>query len=421
MLLKLAWRNVFRQKRRTVLTLLTMTGGFFLSSLSIGWMNGSYDGIIMFFTNGRTGQIQIHRSGYLEDPSIYSTVDDYQEVGTVLDSIPGIRTWTPRIYAGALLAVRPGGAASGNLFSNSAAASVIGFDPSMEQAATDFSSKIISGDMLSASAADSSYYATGQILLGKELSIILDAAPGDSLVLLSQAADGGSADRKYVIRGIISTGNADIDRNTCYITLADAQILFSLQGEVHELAVMTNSLDAADGLAEEISGKLSGRNLETDSWKVFAREFYNGMKADEESLKVTIFIIVLVAAMGVLNTILMTVLERRREFGVMKALGTKPGFIVRMIVLEANIMGFISILAGSILSAGGLLFLSKHGLVMDPPLNYGGTVFREMIASISPDCFWIPAICVMITASTVSLFPALKAAHTKAAKTLRTV
>ncbi len=421
MLLKLAWRNVFRQKRRTILTLMTMTGGFFLSSFSIGWMDGSYSSIIMFFTNNRTGQIQVHREGYLEDPSIYSTISDYQTVGSFLDSIPGVRGWTPRIYSGALLAVRPRGSGSGNVFSNSAAASVIGIDPAMEEAATDFSDRIVIGEMLRASAADTSYTAAGQIILGKELSIILEASVGDSLVMLTQAADGSSADRMYVICGIVSTGNADIDRNTCYITLSDAQILFALEGKAHEIAVMTASLGTVDELTGDISAVLSGRNLEVDSWKTFAREFYNGMKADEDSLKVTIFIIVLVAAMGVLNTILMMVLERRREFGVMKALGTRPGFIIRMIVLEANIMGIISVIAGGILSTAALSYFSEHGLVMDPPLDYGGTVFREMIASITPECYWIPAICVIITASTVSFIPALKAAHTKAAKTLRKV
>ena len=67
--LKLAWRNIFRQKRRTLLTIMTMTGGFVLASLSIGWMNGSYGNMIEFFTSHRTGQIQLHRTGYLDDPS----------------------------------------------------------------------------------------------------------------------------------------------------------------------------------------------------------------------------------------------------------------------------------------------------------------------------------------------------------------
>jgi len=90
-------------------------------------------------------------------------------------------------------------------------------------------------------------------------------------------------------------------------------------------------------------------------------------------------------------------------------------------VLEANIMALISIAAGSVLSTGVLSYLSNHGLVLDPPIDFGGTAFREMIATISFDCYWIPALCVLLTATTVSLIPALKAARTKAAETLRTV
>ena len=420
MLPKLAWRNIFRQKRRTVLTLLTMTGGFVLSSLSIGWMNGSYSSIILFFTNNRTGQIQVHHEGYLADPSIYKTIDNFEQVGSILDSIPNVRTWAPRIYTGALLALKPAGQTS-NVFSSSAAASVIGIDPAREQEATGFSAQIIEGEMLTSSDADTSLSSTGQILLGKELAITLEASAGDSLILLSQAANGAVADKRYVVVGIVSTGNTQIDRRTSYITLPDAQKLFALEGEAHEIAVLSRNLNEVDNLTVTISERLIGRNLETDSWKVFAKEFYNGMKADESSLEVMIFIIVLVAAMGVLNTVLMMVLERRREFGVMKAIGTRPGFIVRMVMLEANIMGFVSILFGSIISTAGLLFLSKHGILLDPPLDYGGTVFREMVASISPDCYWIPAVCVILTASIVSWIPALKAAHTKPAKALRTV
>ena len=225
MLEKLAWRNIFRQKRRTVLTLMTMTGGFVLSSLSIGWMSGSYNSIILFFTNSRTGQIQIHHEGYLADPSIYSTIDDFEQVGLILDSIPDVRSWAPRIYTGALLALKPAGHTS-NVYSSSAAASVIGIDPAREQEATGFSDQIIEGEMLTSSDADTSLSSTGQILLGKELAITLEASAGDSLILLSQAANGAVADKRYVVVGIVSTGNTQIDRRTSYITLQDAQKLF---------------------------------------------------------------------------------------------------------------------------------------------------------------------------------------------------
>ena len=421
MLWKMARRNILRQKRRTILTLLTMTGGFVLSSLAIGWMDGSYSSIILFFTNRRTGQIQVHGEGYLANPTLYNTIDDYEAIGTLIDSMPDVRTWAPRIYCGALLAVRPHSESSTGIFSNSAGASVIGIDPSLESEATSFQDRIVEGVMLTNSGADTYLSSTGSILLGKELALTLEASVGDSLILLSQAANGAEADKRYVVTGIVSTGNPQVDGKTCYVTLDDAQTLFALEGRIHEIAVMSHSLGDVDGLTGRISEALDGKGLETNSWKTFASEFYNGMQADESSLKVMIFIIVLVAAMGVLNTILMMVLERRREFGVMKAMGTRPGFIVRMIVLEANIMGLMAIVFGCILSTAGLLFLSNHGIVIDPPMEYGGTVMREMIATITPDCYLIPTLCVIMTASLVSWIPALKAAHTKAAKALRTV
>ena len=417
---KLAWRNIFRQKRRTVLTILTMTGGFVLSSVSIGWMDGSYQGMILFFTNHRTGQIQVHRAGYLENPTIYDTVNDYTSLGEQIQSLDKVRTWAPRIYTGALLASRSENAPEG-VFSNSAAASVIGIDPVLEERATGFSQPITRGVMLAASEADSSLRATGQILLGDKLALILDVSEGDSLILLSQAADGSGADRKYTVTGIFSTGNTDLDRTTCYLTLADAQLLFALDNRVHELAVMTASLDDVKKLTVEISELAEPMGLSASHWKTFAKEFYAGMRGDEAALKIILVIIIAVAALGVLNTILMMVLERRREFGVMKAIGTESGSIVKMLVLEANIMGLVSIVLGSVLSTAGLLLFAEHGIIMDPPLSYGGFLFREMVAIITPACYWIPALCVMATASVVSLIPAIKAAGTDPARSLRKV
>ena len=417
---KLAWRNIFRQKRRTILTIMTMTGGFIISSLAIGWMDGSYGGMIMYFTNHRTGQVQVHEAGYLASPSIYDTIDDYESVSEQIDSLQYVRALAPRIYTGALLASREEGSPSG-IYSNSAAASVIGIDPVLEEKATGFSTQITQGEMLTESEADSSLRATGQILLGNELALTLDVAVGDSLILFSQAADGSGADRKYAVRGIVSTGNTEVDRSTCYLTLADSQLLFALEGRVHELAVMTASLREVDNVVAEISAATDSLGLATASWKVFAKDFYAGMKADGGGLKLMLAIIIGVAALGVLNTILMMVLERRREFGVMKAIGTQPKSIVKMIVMEANVMGLISIAIGSIISTIGLLILSKHGIAFDPPMIYGGFVFREMLAAITPACYWIPSLAVMLTSSVVSLLPAVKAAHTDAAKSLRTV
>jgi ABC-type lipoprotein release transport system permease subunit len=172
-------------------------------------------------------------------------------------------------------------------------------------------------------------------------------------------------------------------------------------------------------VTEAIANLVQGREISVSPWQVFADEFHNGMQADEASLRIVLGIIIGMAALGVLNTILMMVLERRREFGVMKAIGTRPGSIVKMLLIEACIMGCLSVLLGSLFATGGLLFLSSHGWVLDPPLDFGGFAFREMQAAIKPECYWIPAVIVMVTASLVSLLPALKAARTDPARSLR--
>lgn len=415
---KLAWRNIFREKRRTLLTVFTMTGGFFLASVSIGWMKGSYENMIMFFTSGRTGQIQVHGEGYLDDRSIYNMVEDYRSLGEAIGELEEVEGWAPRIYAGGLLASRGENTGPG-IYSNSAGAAVIGIDPVLEEGTMSFSNRLVEGEMLSGSPADSTLYGPGQIILGRELAIMLDVATGDSLVLFSQAVDGGSADRKYCVTGIVSTGSSDFDRSSAYISLADAQILYAMGNSVHEIAVTTGSLGPVEKVSEEIAALAGDRELSVSPWQVFAAEFYNGMQADEASLRIVLGIIIGMAALGVLNTILMMVLERRREFGVMKAIGTRPGSIVKMLVLEANIMGFFSIILGSLLATAGLLFFSSHGWVLDPPLDFGGFTFREMLATITPECYWIPAVIVIITASVVSLLPALKAARTDPARSLR--
>ena len=96
--LKIAFRNIFRQKRRTLLTMLTMFGGFTLCSFSIGWMDGSYNYIIDMFTRYQLGHIQIHNQGYIDRPSLYDTIDDYEVIAAAVDGFPGVTRTSPRLY-----------------------------------------------------------------------------------------------------------------------------------------------------------------------------------------------------------------------------------------------------------------------------------------------------------------------------------
>jgi len=402
MLFKIAIRNMLRQRRRTILTILTMVGGFVLAAVSIGWSDGTYNNIINMFTRNRLGHIQIHGNGYLDQPSLYNTIDGFEQIGQAIQKLDGVATWTPRIFAAGLASV-------GN---NSAATQIIGIDPVREQQATRFNQKMMAGTTLGDSAGHG-------VILGKGLADVLQAKVGDDLVIVSQAADGSIANDLYRITGIMHSGEAMSDRISLYMHLADAQALFALTSQVHEIAIIIQNLPDIDRMSRKIREQLNGTNLAVESWQEFARSFYMAMKADQEGMWVMLFVIVLIVAIGVLNTVLMSVLERTREYGVQKAIGTRPGQIFWQVILEVCLLAGASIILGIGISAGINQLLSVHGLTIPNPFTYGGITIDKMYSEVNARTLYIPGLAVFLSALLVSVFPALRAAHIQPSKAMR--
>jgi putative ABC transport system permease protein len=400
--LRMAFRNVLRQKRRTLFTGASVAGGFALAVIFIGWVDGSYDNIINQFTRNRLGHIQIHEKTYLDRPSLYKTVDDVGRLGRILDETAGVVSWAPRTYAAGL-------AADGD---RSAGVEVIGVDPKREDAATGFAKKIIRGRNFSAPRA-------AEVILGRGLAEILQAKMGDSVAFVSQAADGSIAQGLYRIAGVASTGDDVSDRVSLFLPLGTMQDLFVLDGKVHEIAVIVNKLSRVDKIAAALARRIDQPGLSVEPWQVFARSFYKAMRADKAGMWVLLIVIVVIVAVGVLNTVLMSVLERRREYGLLKAVGTKPAGIVRLVLLEVLILSLAAMTVGAALGLGANAFLSRHGIRFGTGLTYGGVVFDTMKSEINFRSFTIPALTVIISAVLVSFFPAVKAARTEPARTMR--
>jgi ABC-type lipoprotein release transport system permease subunit len=413
-MLKIAFRNIFRQKRRSILTALSMFGGFVMAAFFIGFSEGTYNGIIDTFTRNQMGHIQVHHQDYLDRPSLYKTIDKLPEIEGILSRMDKVDSWAPRLYSAGLASVSE----------KSAGVRIIGIDPVKEDRTTKFHEKIKEGAMFSAATAN-------EVIIGKGLAKLLKGGVGDDVVVVSQAADGSIANDSYKIVGIVDTGDEIGDRASFYLPLAAAQELLVLEGRVHEIAVTVNSLYDVDFVDKALEKKLAPFNSNSDSnpganaslavepWQEFARSFYIAMKADKEGMWIMLLIIVLVVAVGVLNTVLMSVLERRREYGVLKAVGTKPGQIVKMVLLEVNILAVLCIVFGA---AVGLLInyiFSIHGIALPEPMTYGGMKFQYMFTEINAMSFYIPTVTVLVAATLVSLLPALKAAHTEPARSMR--
>ncbi len=402
MLLKIAFRNVFRQKRRTILTTLTMFGGFTLAAISIGWSDGTYSYIIDMFTRNRLGHIQIHRQGYLDKPSLYNTIDDYTTVGEKIQSIAGVEAWAPRLYSAGLASVAE----------KSAGVQIIGIDPEREAAATRFDKKIVEGRNFSK-------IPSPEAILGRGLAKTLRARLGDEIVIVSQAADGSIANDLYHIIGIVESGDEISDRMAFYLHLQDAQVLLALDERVHEIAVIVNDLHRVAELTGIISSKLNDSGLEVAPWQEFAKSFYQAMQADQQGMWITLFVIILIVAVGVLNTVLMSVLERTREYGLLKAVGTRPSAIIELVLYEVNIIALASVIIGLGLSVAINSLLSERGIAMPETFTYGGIEFNRMYTEVSARSLYIPAITVILSATLVSIFPSLRAARIEPAKAMR--
>ena len=399
---KVAVRNILRQKRRTILTVLTMFGGFTLAAISIAWSDGTYNSIIDLFTRNQLGHIQIHREGYLDRPSLYKTIDDYAVVGRKIEQVAGLEDWTPRVYAAGLTSVGE----------KSAGARIIGIDPIRENATTRFAEKIASGRSFSPSPAH-------EAILGKGLAKILKAGIGDSIVIVSQGADGSIANDLYAIIGIVESGDEMSDRTALYLHLHDAQELLVLGKRVHEIVIVADRLQGVRGLTARIIAALGDPTLAVAPWPEFARSFYVAMKADQQGSWIMLFIIVLVVAVGVLNTVLMTVMERRREYGLLRAIGTRPGQIIRLVLSETVVMAIISVLIGVVVSLVINYLLSLKGIALPQPITYGGVEFTTMKTEINARSLYIPALAVVVVAVLVSIVPAVKAARTAPARVMR--
>ncbi len=399
--IKIAVRNLFRQKQRTIFTGLSMLVGFVIACFFIGWADGTYNYIIDSFTRNRLGHIQIHREGYLDKASLYKTIDDPKAVASVLSTVSRVDAWAPRIYTAGLISNEE----------KTAGAQVIGIDPLREDRMTRFSDKIVEGHYFSGE--------QDEVIIGKDLAKILNASLGQSIVIVSQAADGSIANQLYRIVGLVDTGDPELNRSGFYMRLEDAQDLFVLTGRVHEIALTVTDLNAVAQVTETLRGRLEGVGLEVDPWQEFANEFYRAMQADKNGMYVSLLVVIIVVAITILNTILMSVLERQKEYGVLKAIGTRPGQIVKMVVVETSILALLCVVVGSLIGYFLNLYFAKHGLVLGHPINWGSMQIDRMKGEVNLRSFILPTVTVFATSLLVCIVPALKAARTEAAKTMR--
>ena len=408
LMIKLAFRNILRNKRRTLLTMLSMFGGYFLLVLSFSVQFGSYEQVIDFFTKDNTGHVQISEVGYQDKPTLYDSVPATDAFYQELLTQPGVTQATSRIVSGAL--------AYGE--KKSFPVRVLGIDVKKEGEMTFLKEKVKQGSYFSEQPDSDGYY---QVMIGASVARQLQVGVGEEIILISQGSDGSMANDLYVVSGIVGTAEA-LEARDVYMPLAAAQDFFVMPGKSHYWAVLTNDYKNGPALADELDTWLAdNKKLEAVSWEVVAEEFYRTMKADIEGGYVAYYIIIFLVSIGVLNTVLMSVPERTGEFGVLKAIGTSPRRLFVLIVTETMLIASISCFAGFILVAPVNYYLTVVGFSLPQPMEVSGVMMSHMQGLWNISVFLEPAMIVLGSAAFISIFPALRAARIVPVEAMRSL
>ncbi|MFC3852906.1 ABC transporter permease [Salinispirillum marinum] len=397
----LALRNILRNRRRTILTLLSMSGGYLLVSVMYSLNEGSYDQVLQYFTRDTTGHVQLTAPGYIERPNLYRTVAVSADGLSSLAALPEVHSVSARIESGAL--------AYGE--EKSLPVEVKGLIPEREAELSYLAEKITAGRYFTDQLTPDGLY---EAMIGALTARQLNLSVGDDIVLLSQGADGSMANDLYRVTGILGDADAAESR-WVVLPLQAAQAFFVLPEQAHRWLVVGEDYRRSEQVQQAVDTWVAGAGF-TDpvvvsTWQEVAREFYELMEADKEGGMFASYILIFLVCVGVLNTVLMSVMERTGEFGVLKAIGTPPQRIFSLIVLETLLLALLGCGIGFLLAFPLNLWMSLVGVALAEPIDISGIVFSHYRGQMSLTVFLMPAQIIFVAAVLISLLPAWRASR----------
>ncbi len=336
---RLAWRNIWRQPRRTWLTIGAMVFSNALLVFMISIQFGMYELMIDNSLQAFTGHMQVQAPGYKDDSKIRQVVPDIDALASRLRESLGIETISPR---GAAFALASSDDRSYGL-------QILGVDPVHEPLVSSIPGLVKQGRFLNDTHA-------AEIIVGKTLAKNLRVGLGDELTLLGSGRDGSFAAGVVTVTGIFDSGVPAMDRSIAEVPLAYFQDVFFMEGAGHQVVITTPSLANIEQVRLKVEALLpDGPALVVHDWDALQPGLKQAIQADIGSAFFMYGVLVILVAFSVLNTQLMSVLERTHEFGIVMSLGLTPGRLGRLVVLETAMMGAIGMLLGAVI--GGLITL----------------------------------------------------------------
>jgi ABC-type lipoprotein release transport system permease subunit len=405
--LRLAWRNVWRNPRRTALTVAATVFAVLLVVFFVAMAAGVHEKMIEDAVRVNSGHVMVSGRDYLEKRSLEQFVHFDAGLEQAVAATPGVLGYAPRVVSFGLLSKQI----------STRGVAVLGVDPERESDVTTLARRVEQGSFLEGRR-------PREIVLGQRLARNLGAELGDELLLYSVAYSLETAYELFEVVGVLKLPEAELDRSLAVISLADAQEFFVYGDRVSEVAILARDANRAPAIQAALRSVLTGEPpAEVHTWSESMPELVQFILLDDAGMYIMLVILVVVVAFGILNTILMAVLERQREFGVLLALGLRPAAVFRIVYLESLMLAATGLVIGFALSIPLVLWFQAHPV----PLSGDDVQGALALFGMEPELTWklkpmnpIGSVATILGVAIVAaLYPALKASRGRPVDVLR--
>jgi len=390
-----ASRNIYRSGHRSIVTIVAMAFACAMMIIFAALMEGFVAGSEHNIVSMNVGDIQIHRQGYRDDPDIYNSITDSQSLAISIRN-EGFNA-SERQFAFGLLA-------SGQ---SSAGVQLRGIDLKYESTVTQIDQHLMLGTWLDVAELHG-------VVIGKKLARLLDVSLGDELIFVGQTADGFMANDAFHVRGILKTVSASIDNAGVFMSDVMLRELIALPNDAHEMVIMRTDRTRDLVMATEQLATLASDGLEVMSWHQLMPVISRFMETAQVQTFIMLLFTYIAVASVVLNAMLMSVFERIKEFGIMKAMGMRPWQIVQLIYAETMIQTMLASVIGLIIGGTMSWHLQLYGIDMSSiaeGISFAGIALDPIwYARLSTESLFTPVLFLFVIAAIAVIYPAAKVA-----------
>ena len=332
MLIKIAWRNVWRNKRRSFITIAAIFIAIFLAILMRSLQLGMYENMIKNVVGSFSGYVQLHSKGYWEDKNINNSFEVSESVLNSINKIEGVSNIIKRVQTGVL--------SSNNKLSKFLY--VTGIEQEAEEKLTDWNKRLIDGTLLDDN---------GQsIIVAKGVAKYYDAKVGDSLIFIGQGYHGMQAVGIYPIQGVIDMKNPNLNNMSVFMSLKSAQDFVSAENRITNLVIDKEQYFDEVKIAEKVKSKIDIQSRDVMTWKEMTPQLDQLIEADNAGGILIILILYMIVSFGIFGTVLMMTQERLYEFGVLISIGMKKSKLMIILIYETIFLTFVGVLVGFVIS-----------------------------------------------------------------------